>query len=108
MLKGIKGEVQPIVEKTFQDAMVKKYNSDFGVVMLPSVVTAMACDITKAPNMFHVKRSLDVDLEPLKITGAEMEKFIDEEGDVEMRRLREVCPGFAESEWIDVDEEEDG
>jgi hypothetical protein len=101
MLKSIKEKIHPIVDKTFNETLVKKFNADFGVVMLPSIIVAMACDITKSPNMFQLKHSFQVDLEPLEITAAEMEKHIDEEGDVEMKRLRQVCPGFAESEWVD-------
>ncbi len=36
-----------------------------------------------------------------------MGRFIDEEGDAEMKRLRKVCPGFAEMEWIDEEDQRD-
>lgn len=36
-----------------------------------------------------------------------MERFIEEQGDAEMRRLRQVCPGFAEVEWIDEQDQPD-
>ena len=107
MLKEVKEKIRPIVIKTFNDMIMKKYDSDFGVVMLPSIITVMACDITKSPNLFHVKRSVRVDVEPLKITAAEMERLIDEEGDAEMKRLREMCPGFAEMEWVDEEDQPD-
>ncbi|KAF7511437.1 hypothetical protein GJ744_004626 [Endocarpon pusillum] len=108
LLKSIKEKIRPIVVKTFNEMIMKKYDSDSGVVMLPSIVTVMACDITKSPNLLHVKRSVSVDVEPLKITGSEMERFIEEgEGDAEMRRLRQVCPGFAEMEWMDEEDQPD-
>ena len=101
MLKEIKEKIRPVASRTFTETMKKKYESDSGVVMVPSIVIAMACDITKSMNLFHIKRSLQVDFEPLKITAAELEKLIDEEGDVEMKRLREVCHGFAGFERIE-------
>jgi len=97
ILNGIKEKMRPIVVDTFSEMIMKRYDSDSGAVMLPSIVIAMACDITKSPNLFHIKRSVQVDTEPLKITAATMETLIDEAGDVEMKRLRAVCPGFADS-----------
>jgi hypothetical protein len=103
MLEEIKDRIRPIVEDTFNEAVKKKFNSDSGVVMIGSIIICMACDITKSSHLFNIKQSLQVDVEPLKITAAEMEKLIDEEGDVEMKRLQAVCPGFAESETLDDD-----
>jgi hypothetical protein len=98
MLNEIKEKLRPIAIQTFDKTILKRYDSDTGAVMVPSIVVALACDITKAPNLFHIKPSAKVETEPLKITAAIMEKLIDEAGDVEMKRLCAVCPGFADSE----------
>lgn len=107
MMDQILDRVYPSVVEIFDERIAKKFDSGQGVIMIPSIIIAMACDITKAPSMYHLKRSLQVDVEPLKIAAAEMEKLIDKEGDVEMSRLREVCPGFAESMWCGKDSHSD-
>lgn len=95
-----------MAKAAFNEATIAKLNKDTGVVMLPSVVIAMACDPTKAPNLAHLKACPMVDLEPLKITADEMKKLIDEQGDVELQRLYKVCPGFDESGLGDGAEDE--
>lgn len=65
--------------------IMKKYGSNFGAVMLPSLLTVMACDISKSPNLFHVKRSLRVDVEHGKLKLPKWKGPLGKENDVEMR-----------------------
>jgi hypothetical protein len=75
MLREIREKIRPSVEETFNEMAMERIDSSSGVVMTPSVIMIMVCavTVTKAPSLLSVKRSLQVDMEPLRMAAEVIE-----------------------------------